>query len=203
MKYLITLLAILTFGGLLGILIQKTPGYALLSWSDFSVEMSLWTLLFFGLLVYLAINLVLRFLGLFLGLPASVKRWSQNKRQFNTYKAILRGVEDLFAGQWKSAYTQLNKTIKASETPLVNLIGGAQAAEQLGRYQERDQLLTQAEQQGQRGQLLAALERAQNCLHQSDHQEAEQWLRKASQLNPKHPRVILLRQSLDKVSLTS
>lgn len=197
-KRILILLLIVLLGGLLGELIHRAPSYAMLSYDRFSLEMSLWVLLLLLLALCMLWSLSTRFMRALLRAPQDFKTWQRGRRTAKANKATLEGVQNLFEGNWKAARNQLAAAARHSEVPLLNFLGAARAAHALGRDKEREKWLEKAARNGQKGEVLVALNRAEVLMEKSDRAGAMEHLTKASEIAPDHPGLVALQKTLNK-----
>lgn len=71
---IVVLLLMLLLAGWLGTLIYQDAGYVMLAYKQYSVEMSVWTLLFLALILYPMVALIMRMLRFLLGVVAGVRK---------------------------------------------------------------------------------------------------------------------------------
>ena len=185
-------LLVLLLGGILGILIQREPGYVMLSYQQYSLEMSLWVLLLMTVVLYFICDRIVQLLRFLLRAPANIRQWKKTRDELHIRNQTLAGWQNLLEGRWRSAYRQLTETADTSSVPLLNAIGAARAARALGQTENRDKWLTRAAQQGKQGQVIAALDQAQNCINEGDKQAAQKYLQEAAAIKAKHPYLLSL-----------
>lgn len=186
-------LLVLLLGGMLGILIQREPGYVMLSYQQYSLEMSLWVLLLLVAIFYFIWDRIIQLLRFLLRAPANIRRWKKTRDELHIRNQTLAGWQNLLEGCWRTAYRQLTESADASSVPLLNAIGAARAARALGKTEDTDKWLARAAQQGEQGQVIAALDRAQNCINEGDQQTARKYLQEAAAIKAKHPYLLSLK----------
>jgi HemY protein len=173
-------------------LIGQYPGFVLVSMGSTAVQFTLWT----GVLAVIALWLLLRMLmsllrallipGLRLTRNRKVKKKQRNSRL--TYRGLL----DLAEGRWASACKNLSKSAADSELALINYLGAANAAAELGNEQEVGRLLGLAEKADSRNEMAVALTRVRLLLGGDNYAEALPILQALYARHPKHPYILSL-----------
>jgi HemY protein len=131
-------------GALLAWLIKEQHGFVLIAWDNHTLEMRLWiaaTLLLLLLLsVFVAswLLFMLRRSGKYLSL------WSRSRGNRKARNQTLAGIVALAEGHWTQAEQLLNKAIERSDTPLINYLLAAKAAQEQHNFAQRDLYLKQA-----------------------------------------------------------
>jgi len=131
---------------LIGIALKIDPGYVLIAYHQWTVEMPLW----FAIISFVFIFLLLHYgLNVFKIINQARKRlssWRRIRAINRANNAIENGIFDLTRAHWKSAEKVLTKELNASPIPLVNYLGAAYAAHQQQKYEKRDAYLNQLRQ---------------------------------------------------------
>ncbi|QGG79065.1 hypothetical protein GH975_00225 [Litorivicinus lipolyticus] len=142
--FLVLLAACLLGGTWLGQLIQNDPGYVLLSYGTTSVEMSLWVGLA-GLVVAMVLGyLATRLVGYVLNSPGGLGRMWSRLRGRSARGATQKGFMELRMGRYEAALKHLTAAAPRSELAFINYLSAAEAANALGRGEQRDALLVKA-----------------------------------------------------------
>lgn len=192
----VLILAVVLAATLVGLAVAEQSGYVLIAYKSFRYESSLWT--FLALLVvlwvvYLAIRLVLRLLGVS---GRVVNPWSRFNRRRRSQLAEESGQRDLAEGHWQQALRHLRRAAELSDRPLPHYLGAARAANELGHDDECDELLDRAQQREPGVELAVGLTRAQLLINRGDFTRARVVLDKLHQEHPRHPTVLRLLQQL-------
>jgi HemY protein len=106
--------------------------------------------------------------------------------------AIEQGQMDLAEGRWASAQKHLHRAAEADRQPLLYYLGAARAANELGRYEDSDNLLERALQRQPQAELAIALSHAQLQMDRGDTEGAQQTLQVMRERHPHNAQ--LLRQ---------
>jgi len=189
----IVLLILAAFGGsFLYWLVGEYPGFVLVSVGSKAIQFTLWT----GVLAVLALWLLLRVLisvvrALVMPSMHLTKNWKAKKQQKNS-RLTHRGLFDLAEGRWTSACKQLSKSAADSELALINYLGAASAAAELGNEQEAERLLSLAEKVDTRNAMAVALTRVRLLLSDGNYTEALPILQELHGRDPKHSYILSL-----------
>ena len=144
MKMLFSTLLLLAAAVGFTMLAQRDPGYILLSYDGWSVESSL-SLFILALGVTILVSyFVLRLLFGTLHIPGRLGYWRRHRRSLRARAATNRGLLALAEGNWPKAERFLSRFAGSSDTPLLNYLGAARAAQKQGADGRRDQYLSQA-----------------------------------------------------------
>lgn len=196
---LLTLLVLGTTVGLT-LLAQHDPGYVLLSYAGWSVESSL-SLFLVGLaLAFGFFYLALRLLFGTLHIPLRLGSWRRQRRALRARAATNRGLLALAEGNWPRAERALSRFADSSDTPLLNYLGAARAAQKQGAMERRDSYLSQAFQSMPDAQLAVGLTQAEVQLSSDQTEQALATLRHLRSIAPKHSYVLhLLRKIYERL----
>lgn len=164
------LLLLAVAGGVLGAhLLLEDIGYVLINMRGYAIEMSVPGLLLALLLLYLLVRLLVRLLKA----PRQLGRAAGSYRSKRARKQVTRGLIEIAEGNAARGERLLTRGARRSDTPLLNYMAAAQAAQTQGAAQRRDDwlrlarerspeaeiaiLLTQAELQVDSGQVAEAM----------------------------------------------
>ena len=198
MKKFIFYFIILALSVWLGIKIHQDPGYILITYQHWSVETTLW----FGMLAIIFAFFLLYFLlRLFRGtlnLSGRWQNWTERRQLRKANKVTFRGLCELAEGDWKSAERNLLRGADHNDTPLVNYLAAAEAAQQQGNFEDRDNYLRSAHQSSSEAEVAVAFTQAQLQI------QARQWelaLATLKHLQPLAPHNTYILQLLQRVYL--
>ncbi len=139
-KLLVLLMLALLIGAALVWALQQGSGYILLSFSNFSVEMSAWT----GLFIYLVATGLLFWLLLtwrWIAGAGGFRRWWRNRRSSRKINQTAEGLILFAEDDWQQAEKRLSQSADQSAMPVVNLLFAARAAADNNRIDQARQLL--------------------------------------------------------------
>jgi HemY protein len=193
--YLLVVIAI-AVAAALGIAIAKHSGYVLIAYGGFRYQSSLWATLGLLLAALLLTALVRYLIGLVLVSSGVVNPWSRRNRSRRTQVAIKQGQLDLAEGRWASAQRHLHRAAEAERYPLFYYLGAARAANEQGRYDERDTLLERALERQPQAELAVALNHAQLQMDQGQDDQALETLDAMQARYPGNAQVLRLLQRL-------
>ena len=123
-KLLILLMLSLLIGAGLVWVLQRGSGYILLSFADFSIEMSAWT----GLLIYLSATALLLWILLtwrWIAGAGGFRLWWQNRRSVRKINQTAEGLLLFADDDWQQAEKLLSQAADKSAMPVVNLLFAA------------------------------------------------------------------------------
>ncbi|HHH39493.1 MAG TPA: heme biosynthesis protein HemY [Sedimenticola sp.] len=192
MKTLFSGLLLVAVAVFLALLLKQDNGYVLFSFGEWTVEASLALFLLVDLLLFLLLYLSLRLLTRVWGMPARLRRWRERRDARRARKALTRGLLALSEGQWKRAERELVRYAAASETPLINYLAAARAAQQQGADGRRDRYLGLARERVPAAAMAVGLTRAELQLEQEQLEQALDTLEQLREIAPRHPQVLRL-----------
>ena len=158
--YLI-LFAVIVVAALIGVAISEHSGYVLIAYQNFRYESSLWATLALLVVIWLVVFLLRALFNLLTASGGVVNPWSRYNRSRRVQLAIEHGQMDLAEGRWASAQGHLQRAAEAERQPLLYYLGAARAANELGRYEDCDNLLERALERQPQAELAIALSHAQ------------------------------------------
>ncbi len=200
MKLLFTVLLVLAAAVGFTLLAQRDPGYVLVSYAEWSVESSLSLFLVVVALTFTLFYLLMRLLFGTLHIPARLAYWRRHRRALRARRATNRGLLALAECNWPHAERFLNRYAASSDTPLINYLGAARAAQKQGADSRRDQYLAQAFQSMPDAELAVGLTQAEVQLSSDQAEQALATLRHLRSIAPKHAYVLhLLRKIYERL----
>lgn len=119
------------------------PGYVLLAYPPYLVELSLTV---FGSMMlggFVVVFLLLRSVALTLQLPAYVRRFRAERTQREGRAAMLEALTAYFEGRHAAAEQAAQRAIALGEQPVLNTVLAARAAHALREFPQRDAYLAQ------------------------------------------------------------
>lgn len=192
MLRLIFFLIVLIASVWLGLIIVQHPGYVLLYYKPWMVQMPIW----FAFLSFLVI------LGIFYFIIDSIdrieflwfriKNWFRIRREHKAYSKTQHGLTLLVEERWKKAEHLLVAGLDQSFEPLMNYLGAAKAAHEQKAFDRRDDYIQKAYKVAPDADLAIGLTQAEFDLSQDQLEHAIAILNRLRQSNPRHPRVLKL-----------
>lgn len=194
-KLLLFIVLIALIGGILAWqMLEANGGYVLIAVGDYTIEMSLWALLFLFLLVWFLLRAGGYFFRLLVDPGRQFIRQSLSSRQSRFRARTAKGLLQFIEGRWDLARRNLSRAARHSDMPLINYLAAANAAHELGDRLDANRLLLKAEQTDPSGELAIGLVQARMHLHSEQYEEALAILRRLYAGEPDHPLVLRLLQ---------
>ena len=131
----------------LGLLAQDDPGYVLISRWPYEIEISLALLLAISILGVVGIYFLVRSILRIFRTPSDIRSWQLAREHRRADDATLSGYARLIEGEWEEAEALLIAGLGKGNTPLLQYLGAAYAAQQRGDFENRDQYLLEARSQ--------------------------------------------------------
>ena len=123
---------------LVGIYLTKEPGYALLSFQTYTIEMPLWLLVLFFICTYFLFNMLFRAFGIFGRIYYFIPNLLSRRKRKLASKNTIRGMIEIIEGKWKQAEKHLLKSVNHSSSPMLNYLSAAKTAQEQGDMKKRD-----------------------------------------------------------------
>lgn len=200
MKLLLLTLLVIAVAVGFTMLAQHDPGYFLASYGGWSVESSLSLFILALALGFALFYLFLRLLFGTLHIPTRLGYWRRHRRALRARSATNRGLLALAEGNWARAERSLSRFADSSDTPLLNYLGAARAAQKQGADGRRDNYLSQAFQSMPDAELAVGLTQAEVQLSSDQAEQALATLRHLRTIAPRHGYVLhLLRKIYERL----
>lgn len=196
MRTLISTLIFMALSMALVSLLNQGNGYALFGYGEWTVEGSLALFILLDLLLFLALYLLLRTLARVWSMPERLQNWNQGRQAQRARRSLANGLMDLAAGRWKSAEQKLLKYVDFSDKPLLNYLGAARTAQQLGALEKRDSYLQLAHKSAPSEGVAVTLTQAELQLSNGQMEPALATLMHLRKIAPKHGYVLKLLKDL-------
>lgn len=178
MRYAIILLIVAAALTLGGTLLSQYEGYVELGLGSGTYQMPLWYFIVALAALVITAMLLFKLVWTVIRIPAIAKRFGKKRRQYRAGDLLQKGMLAMGKGQWKQAESLLSKGARishqAKKDPSLFLAAAAQAAQNLGAEDRRDQYLLEARQLSAEGvdTLTAALSEASLHLDQKAPEKA-------------------------------
>src|SRR5690606_25675395 len=182
----------------LGIQLNYDPGYVLIAINHWTVETTLWVAVCGLLLLYILTHLVLQFSHKIARTPRAVNKWNSRRLAHKAQATTRKGLIEYSEGYWQKAKTHLIQALPNTDTPLLNYLTAARAAQKMGDSQLRDHYLREAQQSMPEAKIAVELTQAQLQLANHQWEQALATLRHLQDLAPRHPYVLKLLMDLYK-----
>ena len=192
MMKLIWIFFILLLSVSLGAHLEDDPGYVLITMSDWTVETTLWVAVIGLMIAFVVIHLLLSLLTWMGSRPSSFAHWRAKRRALASQKKTRQGLIEFSEGHWSRAKNYLIKALPDADTPLLNYLTAARAAQEMGDNQLRDTFLRDAQQCMPEAKIAVELTQAQLQLANRQWEQALATLRHLQDIAPNHPYVLKL-----------
>ncbi len=196
MKLLLQASLFLILGGLAAWIIDRDAGYAFLAWGNWSLETSLAMLVVIAVAALGLLYYLLRFLlGLF-QLPGRLGAWRERRRRERVRQHLIRGLLEFAEGHWDRAERLLTRDAELSDTPLLNYLAAARAAQRQGAHDRRDAYIRLAHRHMPTADVAVGLTQAELQLAHQQFEQALATLKHLREAAPRHTHVLRLLASL-------
>ncbi|RXJ72622.1 heme biosynthesis protein HemY [Veronia nyctiphanis] len=186
---IILLIAALIAGLIIGPELAGNQGYVLISAANQTLEMSLTTLLIL-IVALLGVFFLLEYaLRTLFSSMSTTRSWFSGRKRRKARELTHNGLLKLVEGNWKQAEKLVVKAAPHSESPLLNYLAAAEAAQGRGNTEERDKYLQQAAECDENA-LAMILTRAKMQFREGQYEEALANLEGLRQAHPRNPMML-------------
>jgi HemY protein len=176
--------------------VKQDNGYVLIGYGLWTVEGSLALFTLLGLAFFLFLHLSLRILSRLWHMPDRVTEWRRKRRKLRAHRSLTLGLVEMAEGRWKVAERHLTRHAELSETPLINYLAAARAAQLQGAHGRRDDYLHLAHESMPSADVAVGLTQAELQLAHQQYEQALASLMHVRSLSPKHSYVLKLLRKL-------
>ncbi len=179
-------------GALLAWFIKEQRGFVLIAWDNHTLEMRLWIA---AILILILILTVFLLSGLFFWLKRSGKSlslWSQSRGSRKARSQTLTGIIALAEGHWDRAELLFNKAIEKSDSPLINYLLAAKAAQEQQNFPQRDEYLKQASEFEPEASIAVSVTQAELQYEGGQYEQALATVSQLWEQSKRHPYVLKL-----------
>jgi HemY protein len=176
--------------------VKQDNGYVLIGYGSWTVEGSLALFCLAILLLFLLAYFAIRTVSRLWHMPEQVAEWRRKRRNLRARQALTRGLVELAEGRWKVAERHLTRNVTQSETPLLNYLAAARAAQLQGAHTRRDDYLHLAHESMPSADVAVGLTQAELQLAHQQYEQALATLMHVRSLSPKHNYVLTLLKKL-------
>src|SRR5438128_1787728 len=131
---LIIFLLLLMASVWLGLEIARHPGYLLVVYQPWTVQMPLWFALLSAAIILILFYFIISSIDHLSFLWFRIKNRLRLHREHKSYSKTQQGLALLIEGRWKKAENLLLSGVNQSVEPLMNYLGAAEAAHAQGAY---------------------------------------------------------------------
>ncbi len=192
MRKIIGLFIVLLLAICLGLKIAADPGYALFAYRDWTVEMPLWFTVLAAIVLFSVFYFFFRAIGTMASLSTRFRHWSGRWHMKMAHSRTTQGLIELTEGNWQTAEKLLVKAVPGSDSPLINYLAAARAAQGQGAHDRRDKYLRKAQKSTPDARTAVELTQAQLQISHGQLEQALATLRHLQIIAPHHPYVLKL-----------
>ena len=196
MNRILFIVLILFLAVFLGLQLNHDPGYVLIAVNQWTIETTLWFAVFMLLAGFAFAHGLLLLLAHLGQVPTNYHTWKTRHKTKIAQDKTRQGLIEFSEGYWSKAKNHLIKALPNTDTPLLNYLTAARAAQELGDSQLRDNYLREAQQAMPEAQVAVELTQAQLQLANKQLEQALATLRHLQDMAPKHPYVLKLLSEL-------
>lgn len=192
MRWLAIALLLLVVAVGAAVLLQQDPAHVRVALGAWTIETTLAFALAVLVVAFVLLHYLLRVAGMLLRTPRSWRRGRRGHRAEKARRGLTRGLIEMAEGRWEQAERLLTRHAAESDTPLLNYLAAARAAQQAGAYERRDRYLKAAIDANPEADVAVSLTQAELQLahHQTEHALAT--LTRLRGLAPQHTYVMRL-----------
>ncbi|MCU7850592.1 MAG: heme biosynthesis protein HemY [Candidatus Thiodiazotropha sp. (ex Monitilora ramsayi)] len=176
--------------------VKQDNGYVLIGYGQWTIEGSLALFTLAVMALFLVLHVAIRMLSRLWRMPERVAEWRQKRRNQRARRSLTRGLVELAEGRWKVAERHLTRHAEQSETPLLNYLAAARAAQLQDEHGRRDDYLHLAHESMPSADVAVGLTQAELQLAHQQYEQALATLMHVRALSPKHSYVLKLLKKL-------
>ena len=188
MKFGLIVIATLVASAFAAHFLLQDPGYVVISFRGYLIEMSVPVLVALFLLLLFLIWLILKVIRA----PRRLGEAAGRYRSGRSGQRLTRGMIEVAEGNFARGERLLARTAHRSDAPLLNYLQAARAAHLLGHDDRRDNWLRQAYEQTPEAANAVLLTQAELQLDQDQYEQALATLRRLEENTPNHSRALVL-----------
>ncbi|OBS09585.1 heme biosynthesis protein HemY [Acidihalobacter prosperus] len=164
----------------------RDPGYAVLAWGHWSVELSLVDLLVVLALCFVLLYGLIRLIARVWRTPRDLSARLHLRRAERARRGLTRGLIELAEGRWKESEKLLIRSASGSQTPLLNYLAAARSAQMQQAYDRRDEYLRRGLESNPNAQVAVELTQAELQLAHGQTEQALATLNHLREVAPDH-----------------
>ena len=187
---IIILVAVMVAGLIFGPQASGNKGYVLIALGNYTIESSVTSAVILAVLFYGALLIVEWLLGRVFGLRRKTLGWYGSSRRRKANQQTVAATLAMAEGHYSQAEKLMLKGASNSDTPLLNYLSAAKAAQARGDDVRRDQYLQKAQEENPKAELALTLTQTQLQIEQGQYDTALAMLESVYALNPRHPMVL-------------
>lgn len=188
-KWIFRLLIILMLigGTIAALVIREENGYVLLQFGRYQAETSVVLLIAAVLATFFLLYILTQFLLGVLRTPKKLHDFAEVRAEKRSRRELVSGLLEMSEGHWDVAEKRLTKHAGDSQTPLLNYLTAARAAQLQGDDARRDQYLLAAQETTPKAELAVLMTKAELHLERGNDEQALATLQSLQEKRPNHP----------------
>jgi HemY protein len=190
------LIITLALGALAANFLLTDNGYVLINFRGYAIEMSVPVLIMLLVFGYLAIRVVVHLWRA----PRRLGEMAAQRKGRKAGERIVRGYIEMGEGNYARGERLLTKGVRNSETPLLNYLAAARAAQAQGDTDRRDNWLKMAYEHEPRAAATVLLTQAELQLANEEIEVARATLNQVLEMTPRNPEALRLKAELSVAS---
>ncbi len=183
MRYGVWGVAALLVGAFAAHFLLQDNGYVLINFRGYVVEMSVPGLVFALVVLYVVVRVLVRIWRM----PRDLGTAVAEHRVRRAHRKLTRGFIHLSEGDWRAGERLLTRGLKGSDTPLVNYLMAARAAQLQGSAERRNEWLKLAYEELPEAEVAVLLTQAELQFEAGELERALATLERILESNPNHP----------------
>lgn len=196
MKLLIVILLALAASLAIAYVAVDDPGYVLITLAPWSIELSFSLFIVLLVALFIAAYLVVRFLVRIWRTPKDISMWRGRRLTGKAQRSQTQGMMGLIEGDWQRAEKHLLSYLSHTDTPVLNYLGAAHAAQAQGDLEKRDRYLAQANDSDPRQAIAVGLTKAKLQYQTGQLEQALATLKKLRTHAPKNKKILGLKMQI-------
>ncbi|MGL5975072.1 MAG: heme biosynthesis HemY N-terminal domain-containing protein, partial [Aeromonas sobria] len=169
---IIILVAVMVAGLIFGPQASGNKGYVLIALGNYTIESSVTSAVILAVLFYGALLLIEWLLGRVFGLRRKTQGWYGSRRRRKANQQTVAATLAMAEGHYSQAEKLMIKGASNSDTPLLNYLSAAKAAQARGDDARRDQYLQKAQEENPKAELALTLTQTQLQIEQGQYDTA-------------------------------
>ncbi|CAM2882226.1 heme biosynthesis HemY N-terminal domain-containing protein [Vibrio rarus] len=166
-------------------------GYVLISLANYTIEMSVTTLVIFVIGALVALFLAEFLIKRSLKASSATWNWFSNRKMRKARRLTNEGIIKLIEGDWHTAEKKVTRWSNSHDMPLLCYLVAAEAAHELGKHDKRDKYFALAAKQ-QHSDLAIGLTKGKQAMAEGDFASAFDVLSSLKHDYPENPRLLNL-----------
>lgn len=172
------------------VMVMQDPGYVLITLKPWSIELSLALFLTLLVIFFVAMYFLIRATAKVWRSPRALNEWQTARSQNKARRLQTNGIMRVIEGDWQQAERLLLSHLSQTDTPALNYLGAAHAAQGRGDYKKRDLYLAQAIDSDPDQATAIGLTQATLQFRSGQYDQASETLNRLRTRSPKNKRVL-------------